>query len=444
MKNLKHYLTAASIGLLAFVFCGCGKENKESVISESPQEYKAALEDTKSAADVKSLTDREIPVVCIDYAINSYDSVKDFAYHFFEQNLDEENPVLSPVSAYIALSMAGVGADGETRAEFEEILGSDMTVFADDLMNTFCITSEAQQISLANSAWLDNRFQVKDEWLGEIISLMDAEAYQTNLTSAEAVEGINHWIEENTNGLIEKMVEEPFPDETCLVLFNTLYFKARWEDQFESHMTYEDTFTLADGSSVETDMMHKYAFYTDYIENELVQGLVLPYLDLQNGPSRFAFVGLMPKDETVQIRDIYDSVTGEALGRLLADRSSRLVSTKLPKMEITFDQNLNESLQEMGLHKAFDEEKAEFASIGDTPHGENLYISLVRQKAKIIVDEKGTEAAAATEIAMAEGCALEAEEPVEVSFDRPFLYMVMDMEREIPLFIGIMDDPGLD
>ncbi len=420
MKNLKQFVIAASIGLLALSLCGCYEKEKSGV---------------------KNLTDGELPTICIDYAFNSYDSVTAFAYRFFEQNMEKENPVLSPVSVYLALSMAGIGSDGTTRKEFETLLGDDMTVMADDLMNTLCAASEVQQISPANSAWLDERFQVKEEWLTEITSFLDAQAYQADLTSAETVQSMNDWIEKNTNGLIDQMVEEPFSEDACLVLFNTLYFKAQWKDEFESHQTYQDTFTLADGSGVEVDMMHKYAFDADYIENDLVQGLVLPYLDPENGSGRFAFAAIKPREQTVQIRDIYDSLNGETIQKLLADRSSTLVSTKLPKMEITFDQKLNESLCNMGLQSAFDVEKADFTPIGNTPDGGNLYISLVRQKAKIIVDEKGTEAAAATEVAMAEGCALEIEEPVEVFFDRPFLYLIMDMERELPLFIGIMDNP---
>ena len=95
----------------------------------------------------------------------------------------------------------------------------------------------------------------------------------------------------------------------------------------------------------------------------------------------------------------------------------------------------------MGLQDCFDEVKANFNQMGQTKTGYNLYISLVRQKAKIIVDEEGTEAAAATEIAMAEGCCLIVDEPYDIYFNEPFLYMIMDMDQNIPLFLGILDTP---
>lgn len=128
---------------------------------------------------------------------------------------------------------------------------------------------------------------------------------------------------------------------------------------------------------------------------------------------------------------------------ILVNKKTETVNLKLPKFELTFDKVLNDSLSDMGLTECFDMEKANFDQMGKTLDGDNLFIGLVRQKAKIIVDEEGTEAAAATEVLMACGAAMEPQEYREVYFDEPFVYMIMDMERGIPLFMGILDDPGL-
>ncbi|MDE5699540.1 MAG: serpin, partial [Lachnospiraceae bacterium] len=127
----------------------------------------------------------------------------------------------------------------------------------------------------------------------------------------------------------------------------------------------------------------------------------------------------------------------------LGNRRTELVNLKLPKFEITFDKKLNDSLSNMGLEECFDVDRANFDQMGKTMSGDNLYISFVRQKAKIIVDEEGTEAAAVTEVIMACGAAIteEAQKPREVYFNEPFVYMIMDMDRELPLFIGILDNP---
>ena len=119
------------------------------------------------------------------------------------------------------------------------------------------------------------------------------------------------------------------------------------------------------------------------------------------------------------------------------------INLKLPKFEVEFDKELNETLQNMGIKLAFDNEQADFTSIGFTDNGLPLYISLVRQKAVVKLDEEGTEAAAVTMVVMNECASTEStEKPIEVFFDEPFLYMIMDMESRTPLFMGVMDDPS--
>ena len=117
------------------------------------------------------------------------------------------------------------------------------------------------------------------------------------------------------------------------------------------------------------------------------------------------------------------------------------INLALPKFTVEFDRNLNESLQSMGIKMAFDDVLADFSGIGKTDNGNNIYISLVRQKAKVIVDEEGTEAAAVTEVAMFECTSAVIDMPKTVEFDRPFVYMIMDNETQIPVFMGIMDNP---
>ena len=142
------------------------------------------------------------------------------------------------------------------------------------------------------------------------------------------------------------------------------------------------------------------------------------------------------------VRDMYGMLTNEVITDLLVNRQTKLVNLKLPKFEITFEKKLNESLKNIGLKECFDEEKANFSKMGTTTAGGNLYIDLVFQKAKIIVDEEGTEAAAVTEVLIKEECAsIIDEEPINVYFDEPFLYMIMDMETGAPVFMGILDQP---
>lgn len=414
--------------------------------------------DNPMEADAEDLMAGTTQGICIDYAINSYENVQHFAYELFSRNIDNKNPVLSPVSAYLALSMAGCGADGATWEEFHSVLG-DMEVYSDDIMNNLPQNNDLLKLSIANSAWIDDEFIVDSMWLGTIKSLMHAEAFQTNLSTEEAMNSMNSWIAERTNGMIDQMLDVPLDAMTRLVLFDTVYFKGKWETPFEPWNTHQEDFypdqaqkaesrnmaaqaklcgyPVADSKKSQVDMMNLYMTYLDCISNDFAEGVILPYQN--NAEETLALIALKPTNNG-NIRDVYSKLTPEIIKNMLLDRKNEVVNLKLPKFEVTFDRDLNQSLKNMGLVECFDQEKADFSQMGKTLSGYNLYISLVRQKAKIIVDEEGTEAAAVTEIETRDGCGM-LSEPKELYFNEPFLYMIMDMDRELPLFIGILDDP---
>lgn len=422
---------------------------------------------TDAENGIENLTGKTIQGagVAIDYAINSYENVQKFGYQLFAQNIEEKNPVLSPVSAYLALSMAGCGADGATSDEFRSVLG-DMEVFSDDMVNSLAQNGDVLNLSIANSAWIDDEFIVEDDWLGIIRSLMHAEAFQTDLSTTEAMNSMNYWIARQTNGMIDNMIEKPLDTWTRLVLFNTIYFKGTWETPFEAENTHQEDFYIdrvqkvseqselcglptadasksTQGITEQVDMMNLYMTYLDRISNDFAEGVILPYQNNANDTGyqdiKLALIALKPTNDE-SIRDVYRKLTPDVLNNMLRNKQNEPVHLKLPKFAITFDQELNQSLMNMGLTECFDPEKANFIPMGRSKYDANLYISLVRQKAKIIVDEEGTEAAAVTEIDMRDGAGM-ISEPKELYFNEPFLYMIMDMDREIPLFIGILDNP---
>lgn len=376
--------------------------------------------------------------VMIDYSIDSYAPVQDFSYELFSRNLDGSNPVLSPVSAYLAMGMAGLGARGETSEEFRTVLGGDLQCIPDDIMNRFPQKEEGMEVSIASSAWISEELEVKDPWLTKLTSLYDAQVYKGELASQETKDSINQWVGEQTRQLIPSLLTEPLPADTRLALLNTVYFNGEWEYPFDSFATAKKEFTTSGGETVTVDMMQEYSCHRDYVKNEEMEGIVLPYRN-----SDLAFVALKPAAGQ-SVREMYQQTGIEDIQKLLQDREDRLVNLQLPRFEITFDRELNESLQNMGLRLAFDRDAADLADIGTLSNGAKLYISLVRQKAVIRVDEEGTEAAAVTEVLVGETSARKEEPPLDVFFHEPFLYMIMDMETGVPLFMGILDDPSAE
>lgn len=448
----KNIFMLSAVMAAACLLGGCGKKERESLLPLQPDEGRweeTSVSDPKEEEQMETagtdLTGQTANGVTIDYTIESYESVQKFGYDLFAQNMQDKNPVLSPVSAYLALSMAGCGADGTTKEEFYNVLGNDMMALSDDMMNTLPAKGDLLNLSIADSAWIDDEFTVDNTWLGTINSLMDAEAFQMNLSTESAMNEINHWIDDKTKGLINKMLEQPLDETARLALINTVYFKGRWVTPFEAGDTHKEDFYLDRGKNEaeQVDMMNLYLTDLDYVANDFAEGIILPYQkNDDNTGENLAFVALKPigNDEA---RDVYNKLTSTVMTDILDNKQTTLVNLKLPKFEITFDRKLNESLSNMGLSECFDEAKANFDQMGKTQSGDNLYISLVRQKAKIIVDEEGTEAAAVTEAIMACGAAImEPQDPKEVYFNEPFVYMIMDMDKELPLFIGILDNPA--
>lgn len=447
---IKKRILGVSAAAMALCLVGaCGKNESAPTIQaqteENVQEESSEInetEDTQVNPTSIDLTEQAEQSTTVDPIIEPYENVQQFGYNLLTQNIHDKNPVLSPVSAYLALSMAGCGADGTTKDEFFSVLGNNMMDLSDDMMNTFPANGDSLKLSISNSAWIDDEFTVNDEWMSTIQSLMDAEAFHADLSTVETMNSINNWIHDKTNGLIDKMLGEPLNDLTRLALINTVYFKGKWEITFEATDTHKEDFYLdkEQGATEQVDMMNLYRTDLEYISNDFAEGVVLPYQNIGDG-GKLAFIALKPTGDN-DIRDLYSSLTNKVMNDMLVNKQTELVDLKLPKFEVTFDKELNESLENMGLTECFDMDKANFDQVGKTQSGDNLYIGTVRQKAKIIVDEEGTEAAAVTEVLMMCGASMEPEEPREVYFNEPFVYMIMDMDKEIPLFIGILDNPN--
>ncbi len=397
----------------------------------------------------------------------SYESIQKFGYDLFRYNIQDKNPILSPISAYLTLVMAGCGADGTTKAQFLNVLGNDMMALSADMMNLFSDEGVCLNLSIANSTWIDQQFTVNAVWKDTIKSLMGADIFCADITSCETMDNINNWISTKTNGLIDQMLTEPLgpKDRIRLALFNTIYFKGRWENPFRPFNTHKEAFYLSQNGydknlfkrhSIQVDMMQDKTAQIEYMSNDFAEGVILYYQINQKKDSAFecyncnrkhdnkklGFIAIKPKKNNL-IKDVCSRLNGHAIHEMLSNKKWELVDLKLPKFKSTFDINLVESLTKMGLNECFDENRANFSLMGkDTKTEMTLYVSLVMQNAVLTVDEEGTEAAAATELL---GClrGIMPKPPKKMYFNEPFLYMIMDIDRELPLFIGILDNPEI-
>ena len=336
-----------------------------------------------------------------------------------------KNTVYSPFSLYAVLAMLREGAGGQTLAELDAVLGSDDGIGEDMYaVLSHLLTLEATPLNITNSVWVDNRFDPKQTYLEALAGSYMAECYKADLTSSEA--RVNSYIEERTNGLIKKMLGDTDLDGAVMALVNTVYLDAEWQSSFKKESTHKRDFTNADGTVTSTDFMYNGTRYESVIDNELCVGVSMPYKD-----GSLTFVALMPKDESMTATELTARVMTETSYTTLA-KSAVGESTRLyiPKFEAELFLNLKETLIDMGIVSAFTG-SADFSGIA-----KDIMVDNVLQKAVIRVDEKGTEAAAATVATMKCTSAAPVMNPRVLDFNRPFSFAVVDTVTGVVLFCG--------
>ena len=358
----------------------------------------------------------------------------DFGVRLFKTSMEEgENTLISPLSVLYALAMTANGADGETLTQMEKVLGMDV-----DNLNSYMLAyldllpeTKDYKMSLANSIWFkdDPNFAVEQSFLQTNADYYGAGAYKAAFDEGTRND-INNWVKEHTDGMIPEIIDE-IPDEAIMYLVNALTFDAKWADEYEEHQIREGRFTMEDGTRQDVDMMHSEEY--TYLEDDLATGFIKYYKD-----RKYAFVAMLP-NEGVSVSQYVDSLTGEHLRELLNNPQDLTVFASIPKFETEYDIEMSEVLQEMGMTDAFDWQVADFSRLGTyNVDGMNICINRVLHKTFISVSEQGTRAGAATAVEMVAEGAMEIVEFKEVVLDRPFVYMLIDCETNLPFFIGTM------
>ena len=352
------------------------------------------------------------------------------------------NLILSPFSVSLALAMTYAGARGETETQMADVLNFGPQ---DQVHNTFNALDlaleespivldkdqEPMQLSIANSVWAEQTFTFLPDFLdmlsvnyGAGIQLMD---FINSPDPSRKI--INQWVSDETKDKINNLLpENSITSATKMVLVNAIYFKADWLSPFDANDTYDSTFKLLDGSEVTVPMMGQ-QLYIPYFVGDGYAVAELPYA----GES--AVMTLLVPDEG-RFEEIEAQVDGAMFNEALANLAPADVTLRMPKFEFESPFNLSDALIEMGMPLAFDENRADFSGMTDQ---QDLYIGNVIHKAFVAVDEKGTEAAAATAVVMEGATAMMPENVLTI--DRPFLFFIRDVETGQILFIGRVLNP---
>lgn len=360
-------------------------------------------------------------------------SYTDFAVRLFKESEEsDKNILISPFSVFCALAMTANGAKGETLEQMESVLG--MTA---EEMNRYIYSymknlpqEEKCKLSLADSIWLndENNFSVNNDFLQTNADYFGADVY-TSPFNEKTLGRINDWVNENTDKMIPEILDEISPD-AVMYLVNALAFDAEWDENYEKDRVREEIFTKEDGTEQSAEFMH--SSEGAYLKDKNAVGFMKYYSGY-----KYAFAAMLP-DEGTSLSDYVKSLNGKTISTMLETKQDETVFASIPKFETEYSVQMSETLKKMGMIKAFDMNGADFSGLGNSDRGK-IYISRVLHKTFISVGEMGTKAGAASAVELKCGSAME-DEIKEIYLNRPFVYMIIDCENNIPLFIGTVTD----
>ena len=363
-----------------------------------------------------------------------------FAFDLLRQIAKDEpnqNIFISPYSVSAVLQILGNGAAGKTKAELQDVLKTQ-DIPPGALNGAYKELDESLQsqsdaiLDLANGIWVDKGFELKPGFVSTNKDFFQAELASVNFQTPESADTINDWAEKNTRGKITDVVSFPFPANTEVILANAIYFKGKWADPFDTNLTAPRDFYLPDNKIIQPRMMSQHKKFR-YAEGTGFQAVELPYAG-----GRLEMMLFLPATNSSPER-LLASFNGKNWGNSILRRFlEREGTVKFPKFKLDYDVELNKPLQAMGMQQAFIPGTANFSAMAGDP----LYVSLVKQKSYVDVNEEGTEAAAVTIVVMKSLAIMEPLPPFEMIVNRPFLFAIADHQTQSILFLGIVNDPA--
>lgn len=349
---------------------------------------------------------------------------------------DEENIMISPLSISVALAMAYNGADGETKTEMENAMKlnglttEEINASYQMLISALQSLDEDVVFEIANAIFYAQGFSVKPDFINTNKNIYDAEVESLDFSSPSAVKTINDWVAERTHDKILSIIEQLNPLDR-MVLVNAIYFNGIWTTQFDEEGTHVNNFYKTDGSMLKVPMMNK-EDQLEYTSNTLFKAIKMPY-----GNGQYNMLVFLPAENKNSQHVIDELTVSNWKNWMESFELEDIVDVTMPRFKFAFEIGLNDVLKKMGMQKAFQPNIADFSKITD----EDLYISSVKHKSFIDVNETGTEAAAVTSITFSTTSI--GNEPPKISFlvDKPFVFAITEKDTDAILFIGEVNNP---
>ncbi|OHD54996.1 MAG: hypothetical protein A2Y33_03255 [Spirochaetes bacterium GWF1_51_8] len=361
----------------------------------------------------------------------------DFSWNVVKTLLNTHNGanfIVSPASLLFALTCVYEGADGVTLAEMNKTLGfggfalPDIHTNMGYLMDSLMTSDPSVILNIANSVWAVKGNTLNKAYLENVSLFYGAKAETIDPADSGNLEKINGWANKATKGMIPKILDQ-LPGDLSILVMNAVYFKGTWAKEFDPAKTYDKDFTCFDGTKKKVKMMKKSAKY-HYMENNDYQAVVLEY-----GKGNIGMAAVLPAPGKT-IAGTLGGFDAAKWSGMLSLMTAVPVNLEIPRFSTESGFELGEMLKTLGMPGAFSP-GAGFTKIVDNG---TLFITKVLQKAKIEVNEKGSEAAAVTAVMMTKGAAKDDQE-YNFFCDRPFFYAIFDRTTGTILFAGVMGNP---
>lgn len=344
----------------------------------------------------------------------------------------DENGLCSPVNLYMALTMLAEVTDGDSRQQILNAIGADSLEEsrkqAEQVWNLVYRNDGATTTILANSLWLNDSVTYKEAVLKVLAEKYYASSFTGDMGSEEYDELLRKWMNEETGNLLEDQIKDmSLPENGILDLISTIYYKARWDNEFDPKNTKENVFHGKSGDETADFMFCSAA--EDYYWGTSFQAV---RKEMKNNEGTMWLIlpeeGMMP-EELLESDELYEMLENPDEWE---NKSFPIVNLSLPKFDINTKFELEDVMKEMGICDVFDEGKANFKALTD----EDTVLSKADQGIRVAIDEEGMTAAAYTEMMMC-GTGMIVDE-VDFTLDRPFLF-VQTNDAGIPLFAGIVN-----
>jgi serine protease inhibitor len=364
-----------------------------------------------------------------------------FGFKLFQEVVKEEkdkNVFISPLSVSLALCMTYNGANGSTQEAMQntlELNGLTLQEVNESYQHLIKLFSELDPnvlFQIANSIWYRQGWSFEEEFIQLNKTYFNSTVSGLDFSDPHSADVINNWVSENTKGKITSIIDPPIDPSMVMFLIDAIYFKGTWTYQFDKNATREWPFSLPDNSIKPCQMMGiKIEFF--YYENDDFQAVDLPY-----GKRDYSMIVFLPKWEK-NVDSLIANLNQENFDAWFSEFHSDSGKVCLPKFTLEYGLKLNDALKALGMSVAFDPDQADFTKMYPEP---GLFISEVKHKTFVEVNEEGTEAAAVTSVGI-ELSALPPSLPFEIVVDRPFVFLIRENLSGTILFIGKIVEPTL-